>query len=182
MQYSDMLIRPAEPADALAVASVHVRAWQAAYRTLLPQDYLDQLRPEDRAERYDFSHQDPLKPYTMVACDGNAILAFATTMPCRDEDLAHYGELCALHADPLHWGRGIGVALIAAARVHLAQRGFQHACLWVLKGNTRAARFYEIDGWAADGKHKTETVWGVTVQDFRYCRSLQAESAVGKQA
>ena len=83
MQYSDMLIRPAEAADALAVARVHVRAWQAAYRTLLPQDYLDRLRPEDRAERYDFSHQDPLKPYTMVACDGDAILGFATTMPRR---------------------------------------------------------------------------------------------------
>jgi hypothetical protein len=46
-----MLLRPAEPADAMAVARVHVRSWQAAYSTLLPAEYLDQLRPEDRAQR-----------------------------------------------------------------------------------------------------------------------------------
>jgi integrase/recombinase XerD len=30
-----MLLRPAEPDDAIAVARVHVRSWQAAYRTLM---------------------------------------------------------------------------------------------------------------------------------------------------
>ena len=39
-----MLLRPAEPADAMGVARVHVRAWQVAYRNLLPDDYLDSLQ------------------------------------------------------------------------------------------------------------------------------------------
>ena len=52
--HEDMEIRPAEPEDALAVARVHVRTWQAAYRSLLPDHYLDQLRAEDRAARYQF--------------------------------------------------------------------------------------------------------------------------------
>jgi ribosomal protein S18 acetylase RimI-like enzyme len=180
MPYSGMRIRPAEPSHAMAIARVHVRAWQVAYRSLMPQDYLDQLRPEDRAERYDFTHQDPLKPYTIVACDGDVILGFATTMPSRDEDLSDYGELCALHVDPEQQGRGIGAALIAAARNHLAQSGFRQACLWVLEGNARATRFYEIDGWAADGKRKTETVWGITVTDLRYRRRLAAGQASGE--
>ena len=64
-----MLLRPAEPADALAVARVHVLSWQAAYRGLIDDAYLDSLRPADRAERYDFSHKDPLLPYTQVALD-----------------------------------------------------------------------------------------------------------------
>jgi hypothetical protein len=42
-----MELRGAEPTDAIAVARVHVRSWQAAYRKLMP-DYLDQLRPEDQ--------------------------------------------------------------------------------------------------------------------------------------
>ena len=37
-----MLLRPAEPADAMDVARVHVRAWQVAYRNLLPDEYLDE--------------------------------------------------------------------------------------------------------------------------------------------
>ncbi|HEX8811167.1 MAG TPA: GNAT family N-acetyltransferase [Terracidiphilus sp.] len=166
----------------MAVARVHVRSWQAAYRSLLPQDYLDKLRPEDRAERYDFTHRDTLKPHTIVAAEGDAIHGFTTTMPCSDEELPNYGELCALYVDPESWGCGIGAALIAAARRHLAQRGFQHACLWLLKGNTRAARFYEIDGWAADGKHKTEMMWGVTVQDFRYRRRLDEDRTLRERA
>lgn len=35
-----MRLRPAQPEDALAVARVHVRSWQAAYRGLLPDDHI----------------------------------------------------------------------------------------------------------------------------------------------
>ena len=42
-----MNLRPAVPDDAMAVARVHVRAWQAAYHGLMPEDYLAGLRPED---------------------------------------------------------------------------------------------------------------------------------------
>ena len=53
----------------MAVAGVHVRSWQAAYRNILPDDYLNQLRPEDRAAVYDFATRDPLKPKTIVAVE-----------------------------------------------------------------------------------------------------------------
>jgi len=63
MPYFDMLLLPAEPDDAIAVARVHVGSWQAAYRTLFPDDYLDQRRPEDRAQTCDFA---PLTLITTV--------------------------------------------------------------------------------------------------------------------
>ena len=44
-----MILRPAEPEDAMAVARVHVRSWQMGYKDLLPQDYLASLQPEERA-------------------------------------------------------------------------------------------------------------------------------------
>jgi ribosomal protein S18 acetylase RimI-like enzyme len=169
-----MLIRMAEPDDAMAVARVHVRSWQVAYRGLLPDEYLDQIRLEDRAERYDFATRDPLKPRTIVAEEGTSIQGFATTMPSRDADLTDHGELCALYVDPELWGRGIGAALIKAARAHLFQTGFRNALLWVLVGNERATRFYIGDRWAADGHHRADTVWGVTVNEVRYQRGLEA--------
>ena len=46
-----MPVRTAQPDDAAAVAEVHVRAWQAAYRGLMADEFLDSLRPEDRAAR-----------------------------------------------------------------------------------------------------------------------------------
>ena len=177
MAYSVMLLRPAEPADAMPVARVHVRSWQVAYRTLLPDAYLNQLRAEERAGRYDFTHQDPMKPFTIVATEGEEICGFATTMPSRDKDLPGHGELCALYVDPERWGRGMGTALIAAARTRLAQSGFRNALLWVMHGNTRAARFYEIDGWLPDGARRIATVWNVNVEEVRYRRELQAPDA-----
>lgn len=158
------------------MARVHVRSWQAAYRGLLPDAYLDQLRAEDRAARYELASEDPQKPFTMVAvCDG-AIVGFASTMPARDNDLTGYGELCALYVDPDHWGRGVGVALVEAARGWLAESGFEWAALWVLAGNTRAERFYRNDGWAADSLQRTDIVWGVTVEELRYRRELRRVS------
>ena len=168
----DMLLRPAEPDDAIAVARVHVRSWQAAYRTLLPDDYLDQLRPEDRAQKYNFSSLDPFQPQTIVAAEAGVIHGFATTAPAREPDIPGCGELCALYVDPDQWSHGIGVALVAAARSRLFDLGFRHAVLWVLVGNVRAERFYRIDRWAPDGRHRTESVWGVTVDEIRYQRTL----------
>ena len=168
----DMLLRPAEPDDAIAVARVHVRSWQAAYRTLLPDDYLDQLRPEDRAQKYNFSSLDPLQPQTIVAAEAGVIRGFATTAPARVPDMPGSGGLCALYVDPDQWSRGIGAALVPAARSRLFDLGFRHAVLWVLVGNVRADRFYRIDRWAPDGRHRSESVWGVTVDEIRYQRSL----------
>jgi GNAT superfamily N-acetyltransferase len=168
------LLRPAEPVDAIAVARVHVRSWQAAYRTLLPDDYLDQLCPEDRAQKYDFASLDPLQPWTIVAAEKGLIHGFAITAPSRDPDRTDYGELFALYVDPEQWGRGIGIALVSAARARLFSLGFRDAVLWVLAGNLRAERFYQIDRWAADGLTRTDSVWGVTVDEIRYQRRLEA--------
>jgi GNAT superfamily N-acetyltransferase len=168
-----MLVRPAQPEDALAVAGVHVRSWQVAYRGLLPDSYLDQLRPEDRATRYDFAGADPLKPYTVVAAEGAEILGFATTAPSRDEELPDYGELYALYVDPQHWDRRVGVALIQAARARLLTLGFTDAFLWLLEGNSRGRRFYRMDGWAPDGRQRVDSVWDVTVSEHRYVRRLR---------
>src|SRR5580704_9709856 len=136
-----MLLRPAEPDDAIAVAQVHVRSWQAAYRTLLPDEYLDQLRPEDRAEKYDFASSDPREPRTIVAVDEESICGFVTAAPSPVSDLPGYGELCALYVDPNQWGQGIGVALASAARAYLFEHGSRNAFVWVLVGNVRGERF-----------------------------------------
>jgi GNAT superfamily N-acetyltransferase len=172
MAYSGMPLRAAKIQDAMDVACVHVRSWQAAYRGLLPAEYLDALRPEDRAARYVFENPDSSKPWTIVAEDNGSITGFATTAPARDADAEGCGELFALYVDPDYWGCGIGVELIKAARGRLIELGFQQAFLWVMKGNERAERFYTIDGWQPDGHERSEVMWGVAVNERRYRRKL----------
>ena len=167
-----MELRPAQPDDALEVAGVHVRSWQAAYRGLMPDAYLDGLRPEDRATRYTFDVRTTAAPWTMVAVVEGRICGFATSGPTADEDSAGTGELMALYADPARWSTGAGRALMEATRHELVDRGFTDALLWVLSGNARATRFHERDGWHADGSTRTAEVWGVPVDEQRYRRAL----------
>ena len=168
----DMLIRRAAPADAPAVARVHVRSWQEGYRTLLPAAYLDGLSIEERARRYTFGSLDPSAPTTLVAEINASICGFATTVAARDADAAGLGELAALYVHPDNWGQGFGAALLAAARQHLKALGFEHALLWVLSGNVRAERFYRQDAWAADGLSRRGMRGGIEIEEQRFRRVL----------
>ena len=171
----DMTIRPAQPEDALAVAQVHVRSWQAAYRSLLPDEYLDQLRPEDRAARYNFSHADTQKPFTQVAVSEGVVVGFATTAPARDAACPGLGELLALHVAQEQWGLGVGRQLVASARQRLIGQGFAEAVLWMVEGNVRADHFYRKDGWLPDGNRKRDEKWGIALPELRYRRPLTTD-------
>jgi GNAT superfamily N-acetyltransferase len=157
------MLRAAIPGDEMAVATVHVRSWQVGYRGLLPDSYLDALRPEDRAARYTFGVEG--KPATIVAVKEGAIRGFATT-----QVVGGVGELVGFYVDPDWWNRRLGVALITAARSSLA--GLDEITLWLLRGNARGEKFYRADGWTPDGAQRTETIWGATIDELRFRRTL----------
>jgi GNAT superfamily N-acetyltransferase len=158
-----VVIRSAVPDDALAVATVHVRAWQQGFKDLLPADYLAKLQPADRAQRYTFGITDGSKPQTIVAVISDAIAGFATTGIADGAPLLH-----ALYVDPDRWGSGVGRALITEAKKDLRRTGRREAFLWSMVGNARADRFYTADGWQLVGEPKIEQVWGTAVHEQRY--------------
>jgi GNAT superfamily N-acetyltransferase len=169
-------VRVARPEDAESVARIHVRSWQMGYQGLLPDDYLDRLRPEDRTGHYTFGSLDPQVPHTIIALEGHITRGFATTGPCRDSVQPGTGELFALYVDPDSWGAGVGQLLIRESRGHLLTQGFTEAVLWVLVGNERARRFYRKDGWEADDYVRQDVVWGLRVDESRFRRHLHLQS------
>jgi GNAT superfamily N-acetyltransferase len=165
-----LTLRAARPEDAAGIARVHVRSWQAAYRGLLPDAYLDALRPEHRVATYQFGAELDAHPLRIVAVDEGTVVGFANQGPCRED--ASLGEVYAIYVDPERWVQGVGKRLMAQSRQHLADQGFTEAVLWALEGNRRAERFYISDGWADDGGRKTEVVWGAVVKEVRFRRAL----------
>jgi GNAT superfamily N-acetyltransferase len=78
-----------------------------------------------------------------------------------------------LNADPTVFGTGAGPAVHDAALDRLAASGHRRAVLWVVRDNPRARRFYEREGWRADGHEVVADMGGATVVELRYERSIR---------
>jgi len=163
-------IRRARPADAPAIAEVHVRSWQGAYPGLIPQDYLDALRPEDRVGWWRDALATTPWPVVLVAEEDGAVIGFASVSPTRDadDDSSTVGELQTIYLHPDAFGRGKGASLLHAALEVLRTAGFTEATLWALETNTRARRFYERHGFVNDGVTKRHDWIAFVATDVRY--------------
>ena len=175
MSVHDLMIRDALVADARAMGRLHVRAWQSAYRGVMPDEYLDGLVAEERVEMWHsrLSRSD-LHPL-LVAVVAEVVVGFAA-FGAENAPTAPIscGELYAMNLDPDHWGRGIGRVLLRGVTERLISMGYEEAVLWVVPENERARALYESEGWVADGGVSTEDILGVTVTDIRYRKSLVA--------
>lgn len=169
-------IRQATVDDAEALARLHVRSWQWAYRGQLPDEYLDRM-PEtmDRriaARRAGLTDMPPEQRW-WIAEQAGQMVGFAVTEPSRDADAPpSTGELSLIYLEQDAAGKGIGRQLFAYAVDDLRQRGYTQAILWVLETNARARRFYEAAGWSADGASKTEEWPSVVLREVRYTITL----------
>ncbi|HTF09962.1 MAG TPA: GNAT family N-acetyltransferase [Asanoa sp.] len=174
-------IRPQQLDDVAKVAGVHVRAWQAGYAGLIPNEVLDALDPETFASRRRQWHG--AKEFeTLVAVDGPAIVGFATVGQYRNQQdrgdlVPEIGEVLAIYLEPDRVGTGLGRTLMAAALAELNNRGFRTVRLWVLEDNKVARRFYEKAGFQPDGERSTYEVTlpssgeTLSLPELRYVRS-----------
>lgn len=168
--------RAPTPEDAEALGAVHVHAWQAAYRGgLMPDDYLDSLSAEERAEMWRTALEQPPGPRRsrfVVESTSGSVVGFILVGPEGGDDGTLVGELFAINVDPDHWGTGAGRALHDAGIEALRDAGFDRAVLWVHPDNARARSFYESLGWQSDDVTRQAEVLGVEVPELRYSISL----------
>jgi GNAT superfamily N-acetyltransferase len=163
-------IRQARLGDAAGIARVHVTTWQAAYRGIVPDDYLDALTVEQRIAAYERSGllNDAERPMFVFDRKG-VILGFVGVGPSTDE--TGVGELYSIYVDSEHWGGGVGAALLGHADAWLEER-FPEATLWVLEDNVRTRRFYERSGWRPDGTVKNDDRGSFVLREVRYRTSF----------
>jgi ribosomal protein S18 acetylase RimI-like enzyme len=145
-----MDIRIAQYTDALAVARVHVLTWRAAYKDLLPREFLEKLSVDVHAERW----QKAIKrgsPELWICERNREIVGWVAFGASRDPDAVEdVGEIEAIYVHEDAWATGVGRTLFERAKVRLRERGFKRFTLWVLADNTRAIKFYEIAGMVAN--------------------------------
>ena len=141
----DVVIQKMETEDEInGKAYVHWKAWHEAYPGLVSQDYLDRLTLEKCAE---MAHSWP--DGILVAKEQGRVIGFAG-YGNRGEEAPGTGEIFAMYVLSEYYGKGIGQHLMDAALEKL--KGCRQICLWVLKKNKRAIRFYEKNGFCANGE------------------------------
>ncbi len=95
-----MTIRPATPADAAAIARIHVATWQATYKGIVPEAYLSSLSGPDFTTRWsEWLHGDTSIPIC-VAEKQQALIGFAAGGPIRKPTSGYDAELYALYVLP----------------------------------------------------------------------------------
>jgi len=112
------------------------------------------------------------------------IVGFVSFAPTCDDDLdpGSVVVLQAIYVLPGRWRGGVGRLLMDSAVDAFADAGYAEAALWMLDGNTRAARFYAATGWRADGARERSTIGGREYDVVRLRRTISRTGSAGTPA
>lgn len=129
----------------MAVARLHVRSWQVAYRSLRPDDCPNRVRPADRAQPYDFASPERLKRRTIVVAEGINPWICHHSVVARTRFDRPWRIVCAVCGSE-QWGRVMDFALVSDARARPFELAVETPSCESLLVNVRAQRFCQIDG------------------------------------
>jgi ribosomal protein S18 acetylase RimI-like enzyme len=144
------VILPAGPADAEALAHVHVTAWRETYRGLLPDAFLARMSEPGYSRRFrrELTQPGP-NDVVLAAMNPYGVFGYVAGGPSR-AGVEGEAEIATLYLLRAAQGRGVGQRLLLGAVRALAAQGAQSLVISVLRDNVRACGFYEHLGGVAD--------------------------------
>lgn len=163
-----VLTFPAGPADAEALARVHVQSWRETYRGLLPDAFLARMSEPGHARRFAKALMLPAaNEVTLAAADRYGILGYAGGGPSRRmvKGEAEIQVLYVLRADQ---GHGVGRRLLVETARALAANGATSLMISVLRDNLRARGFYEHLGGVAEQPRQERGPGGALLYEVAY--------------
>lgn len=163
-----MIIRQADIDDALAIATIHVRSWQHAYRDLLPEHQLDALSIPEREQQWVHNLDPARSQKTVVIEEDGTIVGFASwDIVSRSHPVT--AMLFSMYLDPGAMGKGYGSALMQAVEVDMIAAGATEGTLHVLRDNLATRAFYKNHGWQpVPDSEEQETFFAIDVNTIVY--------------
>lgn len=164
-----IVLRPAGPADAEAIAETHWRSWRDAYRYLLPQALNEKVREAWNARHWQrVLERMPMRRIVLVAEAENGEIAGVLEAGRNRRLFGGFdSEVYALYVSPAYQHCGVGSALMgSAARVFMTLGG-KSVLVWSLATNLMARRFYEKLGGEPAGQ-RWGRLFGLGVPEAAY--------------
>ncbi|MBS7008773.1 GNAT family N-acetyltransferase [Anaerostipes sp.] len=154
-----------------AVCAVYEAGWKNAYRGIIPQEFLDNIKKE----KWRAGIQNPeLNSFIML--DGEKIIGTASYCASRFMSMKGFGEIVSLYLLPDYWDKGYGKRLLQAAVDGLGELGYTQVFLWVLEENVRARAFYEKFGFRNSGDCLNDNIGGKDLRELRYIYKFKPQS------
>ncbi|MCB2106848.1 MAG: N-acetyltransferase [Rhodobacteraceae bacterium] len=163
-----LIIRAGETDDAPGIARVHVESWQAAYRGIVPQAYLDSLTVQNQALMWArlLDRRRGLTVLVSEADDGR-IVGFTAGGEVRHRDPRFQAEISSLYVMPHIQRQGHGTRLFMALSNRLAAQQLKGLFVWVLAENQPGRAFYEKCGGEPAGEVTREFA-GTPLREIGY--------------
>lgn len=160
--------RPAQPADAEAVALLHAQSWRENYRGAFLDAFLDGDLPGERRRVWRARLESPPEhQLVQLAVAGADVVGFVCAYGDHDPEWGSFVD--NLHVARAAKGTGVGSSLMRQAGAWLAARFPDTGVyLFVLESNAPARCFYERIGGRNAGVSTMETHGGAIVQSCRY--------------
>ena len=153
--------------DRGAISRIYEESWRAAYRGIIPQEYLDVI-PRGRWVK----NLDIPGWHTMVCVEDGEYVGTSSFSKSRFPQYPDQGEVISVYLLPDRYGKGYGGPLLEAVLSELKKQGFTAVFLWVLEENARARRFYEKHGFSCTDEYLDAVIGGKSLREVRYARSL----------
>jgi len=166
-----VVVHSARTDDAEGIALVHTTSWQAAYRGLIGDEYLDAIDLDQRTRRWKqiLAEAQDKEQRILVAFVAEQVTGFVSGGPSRDTDVTGQAEVYAIYVKPDWWGCGVGAALMSGV-LHALEGTTKAVSLWVIIENYRARAFYRRFGFEVDGQRRVEAIGGSEVSEVRLVR------------
>ncbi|WP_157959043.1 GNAT family N-acetyltransferase [Salinicola endophyticus] len=156
-----VVVRRATPADAEAIATIHVDAWRHNYRSWIAEATLAGLDVAARTAAWRSQLEAGAVVYVGTHSDirtdtqAGEPLGWVSVGPFRQSESARpevqtlppgWAELYGFYVAPRAQRQGVGSALWQAALRWCLDQGYREVGLWVLADNAPAIRFYQRCG------------------------------------
>ncbi len=164
---SAALIFPPGPADAEALAHVHVASWRETYRGLLPDAFLARMSEPGFARRFRRDLTRPDGPLTLAAADRFGLVGYASGGPSR-RGIEGEAEIAVLYVLRPSQGRGVGRELLTRTARALREQGARSLLISVLRENFHARGFYEHLGGVAEPARREPGPGGTLLWEVAY--------------
>ena len=171
---NQIIVRKAGIKDALIISSIGVSSWQAAYRGIISDTYLDSLSVEKKEVQLAKSFAIPENQFAVAEIDNQAVGMMCFRPDYRKENIKEQDcwEIEAIYVLPQYWRIGIGRALIKYAFRHMKSININSCGLWVLVENHRARKFYETIGFYPSGIERPISIGGKELIEMHYTIDL----------